>query len=353
MSLKGFLIGATLLGVGGGVLYRLLVTQPQVFQLIVALLCGPFALLLLLATAMRSAMRPRGTWEPPRCGECGSPLELASTNLTHVCQQCGVELGRLEQLRFERSPERDSKALRWIVVAVALPLLGLAATAFFFPQGRTYASMSTARVISVHLDANTPWAWRELEHRAARGALTNEHADALLSKLASIFKQQRATQSHLHLPWGRDLIADPTLAQLASDEALAELASAVYQPKVDLRSSGAKPGVVEIVVRAPGVGPFMTFPLEAYWEVIGFTAEGEPVPYLDHETAHATRPGGQVMVIDSPSDVVGVEVRVSVFRGAQKLDGFETLPRSSRAVLSAEEAIKTWTLSAEKKLSGN
>ncbi len=330
-------------------LYRLLVTQPQTFQLVVAMLCGPIALLLLLATAMRSAMRPRGAWEPPNCGQCGTPLEIASANISHVCLQCGAELDRLEHLRFDRSPDRDYRALRWIGVAVALPVLGLATMAFCFPQGRTYASVSTARLIAKHLDANTPWGWRELQHRAARGSLTSEHIDALLGAYTSIFEDQRASKSHLHVPWGRNLLGHPKILEFASDEALTELASAVYRPVLDFDSKYSRPNIVGVALRVPGVGCFMTFPCEVCWEVVGFTVDGEPVNYTDPETSQATRPGGHAMALDRLGEVVRVEVRVAAFRGSQKIDGFNALPRFSRALDPKEEALRHWTLTAELK----
>ena len=353
LSLKWFLIGATLLGVGGGTLYRWLVTEPAGFQWVLGLLCGPLPILVLLGTAIRSAVRSRGAWETPTCAQCGAELELAAANLSHVCQQCGAELDRLEHVRFKRSLERDYRALRWIGAALALPLIGLATIALCFPKGRTYAPVSTENLIANHLDIHRPSSWQELEYRASIAALTSEHIDALLGKVTAMFVEQRKQGgASLHLPWARKMLAKPRVIELASDEALSELASVVYQPKLTLSLSPLQPDAVELVVQAPGAGPFLTFPFAACWAVVGFTADGEAIPFSEPDTLHAMQPGGCVMKLDGPFDVVRVEVKVSVFRGAQKINGFDTLPRSSRALHSEEEAIKTWTLSTKKKVLG-
>lgn len=353
ISLRSFLIATTVIGVGGGILYRLLTYDPETFRATIQGVGTIGAVLLLLVVAVRAALTPRGVWSEPCCQGCGAELK-ASRPTDHItCNGCQAKLSRLDQIKFSPVHLYDNFTLQWIAVAVLLPFLCGAIVLICFPGGRTYAPMSTDQLIATELKGReNPFAWKELEQRHASRRLTSAQVDAALRGVATTLQGQRdALQGALHLPWAGNFVRDPSATALASNEALSDLAAAVYQPTLQVDvvpaerlNSNTQGRVIEISVTSPGTGPFMEVGLKVNWVSTKVAIDGVPIEPIPQKGVHATHVGGEVLRLpEAPTDgPIEVEVVVQCVRGSQKLSGFNEIPRGKPIV--PEEVVRSWTL---------
>jgi hypothetical protein len=235
-SLKTFLLGMCGVGAFVGIMGRLLLEQPEMFQ----------AVLIFVSTVV--------------------PFVLAVGTIIYV--------GRREQ---------RGKLVVWGCCLLLLPVLVLLFQRLFMPTGNPVQLLTTRRLIERRLpqQIEEPWVWQELERRTASGRLTMADVSDAFETLILHMKTNRPAGWNQPLSWQHEFIGKAIGAKLISDEMVLKLCDAFFglQPKVQPIApvAAGQPGFqVQVDYGNPwvfnsGIGT------ELLWDVKSVELDGKPM----------------------------------------------------------------------------
>ena len=236
-SLKTFLITTCVVGAVFGVMGRLLLEQPEVFQRVLMLgaTVGPF----LLAVG------------------------------TIIWLGCQVP--------------RRRKLVAWGCCLLLTPLVVFGAMALLWPSGNPLKILTTRRLIEQRLPGQieAPWVWRELADRVNKGKLSREQVSDAINVLVSHMTTTQPKGWNQPLSWQKDFLLTAGQAKLVSDEVLLKLCDAFFgsQPVVDPIPpvmAGSQGMSLEVKYGNPwtnnsGLG------VELLWDVKQVSLDGTPI----------------------------------------------------------------------------
>ena len=289
-SLRTFLIVVCILGVGGGLLGRLLLRYPVSLRMVLSLLTSVVPFLLAVVTIVVLGVRRRSVWSVPSCTECGHDLRRSHPNRLGKCPGCDADLGRPGPVSFVGSPARRWGLAAWAGALLLMPILGSVVTLIVARFGGLSANslglVSTRQLLTQRLpnEIDQPWVWNELDRRLLAGSLSQQEVDAAVKTLtAHVTKTRWQGRSHEFLKSARQ-------AGKISEPVLIDLCDAFYgrnpviSPLSRLREGKSQ---FDIMIRCGGVLSSSGIGVQLLWQVDRVLLDGQPV-----EVAWGFKSGG-------------------------------------------------------------
>jgi hypothetical protein len=240
-SLRTFLIATCTLGVGGGLLGRLFLRNPDAFLVVISVLSSIVPFLLAICTIYWIATGRKSVSLVPVCGKCGHDLRSADPDDMTRCTQCEADLTEPGGLSFTRVGGRRWGLAIWATMLLLMPVVGgvtmVVAQSFYGPGPGGMGILSNQEVIEKRLpkQIGEPWVWQELENRLAAGSLSKKEVDKAVKKLIAHMTAKRPQGWNQPLHWSNKFLTPAIQAGMVSDKVLFELCDAFHGTKPVIR----------------------------------------------------------------------------------------------------------------------
>jgi hypothetical protein len=303
-SLRTFLIVTSVVGIGAGLLGRLLLRDPQQFAIVVGLLStiGPF--LLAIGTI--------------------------------------VWLG---------SRQRRRRLVFWGVLLLLTPVVGIAATFltryFLGPMPNNLRMQSIQQLIAQDLPkkVDEPWVWQELEYRLKNKKMSQHEVDDAIKALVLHMTTTAPSGWNRPLSWQQEFLKSATQAGMISQPAMFSLCDAFFGPNPVLKATsreraGSDHFQIEIDYGSVWGNQFVP-EIDLLWQVKRVLLDGKPIALQPNGRFGQHWSGTCSVTLPVGEHQVTVEVECA-YIDRRKLIGLDsaTLPRERWP-----QVCKQWTQS--------
>ena len=274
-------------GIGAfvGVMTKLYLEEPEIFQRVMSLLATVLPFVLAIGTVLWVGFRRKPAKVNPLCSHCNHVLHDVDPAAL-VCPECGKDLSQAGSIEFAANPQSRWGLFIWGVAIFLMPVGAGLGLLLLLPSGNPLKALNNRRLIQNRLPAKVaePWIWNELEDRVKRGRLTKQEATAAVKELILHMKATRPAGWDQPLTWQDDFLMAAANAKLIEEDVYFDLCDTFQgaNPKLTLRPKllpkGTNSFEIEVKYGTPweyagGVGA------DLVWEVKQVMIDGKPVKH--------------------------------------------------------------------------
>ena len=303
-------------GIGAfvGVMTKLYLEEPEIFQRAMGLLATVLPFVLAIGTVLWVGFCRRPAKALPLCSQCNHVLNDVDPAVL-ACTECGKDLSQAGAIEFLANPQSRWGLFVWGVAILLMPVAAGLGLLLLLPSGNPLKALNNRRLIQNRLPAKVaePWIWNELENRVKRGRLTKQEATDAVKELILHMKTTRPAGWDQPLTWQDDFLIAAANAKLIEEDVYFDLCDTFHgtNPKLTLRPKLLQKGTnsFEIEVKygtpwgsAGGVGA------DLMWEVKQVTIDGKPVTHRSENKFGQRWHGYYDLSLDAGDHLVTVEL---------------------------------------------
>jgi len=229
-SLRTLALAIAGLGAFLGIMIKLYIERPEIFQTVALILGTAVPYFLAVGTIFSLAVRSS---REPICSGCHKRLADLEHEKT-TCPGCSADLSQAMAITLAPRSRTRYGLLAWGALLLCMPACGFLAAYVIVPSGQPLKALANQRLIQERLPPgiDQPWVWNELERRLKAGRLSRQEVNTMVSQLAAHLNATQANHSLRSLPWQRQFLQEASQAQLIDPATAIDLCDAYYGSKL-------------------------------------------------------------------------------------------------------------------------